>query len=219
VDLLLIFLTLSVGTAWITMDKKTYKNLSAYEELEFVLWLSFLEDSVKNAYVQMNRWNRKKEGWDLQMFFMALINIDDAIVGLKRFLNYGKDYVNESEFWNILKDFRKKVKGQGLNALRNDTMHREQVFQLKDKKGKLLPRTPILMLGGYNATTDEYIFNIHKIRILDSFLLVQDLRRNIRALFKRRLYESYTKDNYIGMIPYTCLHSFAVPSTRKIFRV
>ena len=36
----------------------------------------------------LTRWKRGHNFWDIQTFFVALINIDDAIVGLKKFLDY-----------------------------------------------------------------------------------------------------------------------------------
>ncbi|MFA6097909.1 MAG: hypothetical protein WC788_09900 [Candidatus Paceibacterota bacterium] len=82
---------------------KTYKDLTLEQELEYILWLRFFEHSVDNALVQIQRWNRSKNGWDLEMFFVSVSCIDDAIVALNRFLNLGKDFVNEPELNNAFK--------------------------------------------------------------------------------------------------------------------
>ncbi len=63
--------------------------------------------------------------------FVCLINIDDAIIGLKKFLDY-----NDSEFWGMLKTFRKDISRFKLGDLRNDLLHRNKIFKQQDKKGK-----------------------------------------------------------------------------------
>ncbi len=187
--------------------KKTYKDLSPQEETELVLWLSFLEDSVRNAELQLERWKDLKNFWDLHMFFVAVIFVDDAAKRLKSFLSYDDD-----EVWAILKKFRKEVEGYYLEDLRNEIIHREKIFKLQDKKGNPLPPSPILILGEYIADTDEYIFGTHRIKVSEAFDLLQELVQDIRDLFGKRLKEySETKD-LTGMIPFTRLHMFAAAS-------
>ena len=177
---------------------KNYKQLSQKEEVELVLWLSFLNDSIRNALTQKRRWKNGHNFWDIQTFFVALINIDDAIVGLKKFLDY-----NDREFWEILKLYRKEVEKLRLGDLRNDLLHRNKIFKQQDKKGNPLPKAPILILGGYNFSTDEYTFGVHRIKVSDTFQFLQQLVKTTRKLFKVRLREYYESNRYEAIIPWT----------------
>jgi hypothetical protein len=192
--------------------KKTYKDLTPQEETELVLWLGFFEHSVQNAYLQMKRWRRLRSFWDLDMFYVAAICVDDAAKGLKRFLSY-----NDDEVWAILKRFRDKVKEYNLKDLRNDIVHREKIVKLQDRKGNPLPESPILVLGGYNVDKDEYSFGTHRIKISETFNLVKEMTKDIRKLARSRLAEFYKTGDYEGMIPFTHLFSLAsIGSSRRL---
>jgi len=128
---------------------KTYKDLSLEQELEYTLWLSFFEQSIDNALVQIKRWNKSKKGWDLEMFFMAVSCIDDSVVAINKFLNFGKDFVNEPELNNALKEFRKKIKNHHIKDIRNDLIHRERLSKQQDKKSNSLPKRSILVLDPF----------------------------------------------------------------------
>lgn len=181
---------------------QTYKQLPQKEEIELVRWLGFFNDSVRNALVQKRRWKSNHSFWDIKMFFVALINIDDAIVGLKKFLDY-----DDRGFWEILKSFRKDISRLNLGDLRNDLLHRNKIFKQQDKKGNPLPKSPILILGGYNFSNDEYRFGTHVIKMSDTFLIVQQLIRDTRKLFKERLREYYDQEQYEAIIPWTEVRS------------
>ncbi len=194
------------------IKKKTYKDLSIEEELELVLWLAYLKESLNNAKRQMIRWNRLKRHWDIEMFINAVIYIDNAIIGLKKFLNYGQDYISESQLWNVLKQFRKEVAKYNLKDLRDDLVHREKIFRLKDRRWKPLPASSILILGGYNFTTDEYQFGPnHKIKISEIFAKVKKLRQDIAEIYAGKLKNFYASENneYESMVPFTNLHDFS----------
>lgn len=137
-------------------------------------------------------------------FFVAVSCIDDAIVGLKRFLSYDK------EIWTVLMSFRANVRKYKLNDLRNDILHRKKIFKLQDKKGKPFSKTPFLILGGHNVSKDEYIFGVHRISLPEAFQSVLVLRQEIRKVFKKRLEDYYKTGEYEGIIPWTRLHSFGI---------
>ena len=182
---------------------KSYKDLSPRQEIEYVLWLDFFEDSVHNAYVQKKRWKDTISGWDLQMFFVAIVCADDAAIGLKRFLSH------DNEVWTVLKKFRKEVKQYQIRELRNDIVHRDNIAKLQDKKGNPLPNSPILLLGVYNATTDEYSFGIHRVKVSKIFDLIDRMTHELRKLLSDRLMNFYkTAGDLKGMIPFTHLRNF-----------
>jgi len=188
------------------MDKTltTYKQLPKEDEIELVLWLGFLDDSIGSALVQKRRWKRYHNFWDIQMYFIALINAEDAMVGLKKFLSY-----HDREFWGVLKSFRNSTDKIKLGDLRNDLLHREKIFKLQDKKGQPLPNKSVLVLGGYNFSNDEYMFGTHVIKVNDTFLLVQNCVKNIRKLFKDRLIKYYESGKYEAIIPWTNIRSLS----------
>lgn len=185
-----------------TRISKTHKELPQEKEIELVLWLSFLDDSIRNALIQKRRWKNRHVFWDLQTFFVAIVNIDDAIVGIKKFLEY-----YDLEFWIILKSYRKNVERFKLRDLRNDLLHRNKIFKQQDKKGNPFPRTSILILGGYNFSSDEYTFGLHRIKVSDTFQILQELIKAIRKLFTERLREYYKSNKYEAIIPWTNVHS------------
>lgn len=187
--------------------KKTYKDLSPEDELELVLWLGFLEDSIHNAHVQIERWKQLKSGWDLQMFFVAVNCIDDAANGLKRFLSHG-----DSEFWSILKKFKKMVLQKDIKRLRNNIIHREKLSKLQDEKGNPLPPSPLLILGAYLVDSDEYQFGMHRIKVSDSFDMINLMTQELQFLSSKRLAEFYQNQtgSVEGMIPFTYLHHFPI---------
>lgn len=193
------------------MSMKTYKDLSLEQELEYTLWLSFLKDFIDNALVQIKRWNRSKKGWDLEMFFIAVSCIDDAIIAISRFLNLGKDFVNEPKLNNAFKEFRKKIKNHHIQDIRNDLIHRERVSKQQDKKGNSLPKRSILVLGGYNFSTDEYEFNIYKIKLLEIFTIIRNFKKEMKIIFEKKLQQFYQEEevkDFKSMIPYTFLRIF-----------
>ncbi|MFZ2970255.1 MAG: hypothetical protein WA063_03855 [Minisyncoccia bacterium] len=193
------------------MNVKTYKDLSLEQELEYMLWWSFLEDYVNNALTQIERWDGSKQNWDLEMFFVAVSCIDDAVQRIRNFLNLGNGFVNESELDNVFKEFRKKIKYYKIKDIRNDLIHREQVFKQKDSKGKLLPKKSILILGGYNFTTDEYEFNIYKIKLSVIFSVIKILKKDIKTILNEKLqvfYKVKEVNDYKSMIPFNILRGF-----------
>lgn len=190
---------------------KTYKDLSLEQELEYILWLSFFKDFIDNALVQIKRWNRSKKSWDLEMFFMAVSCIDDAVVAINKFLNLGQNFVNEPELNNAFKEFRKKIKNHHIKDIRNDLIHRGRLSKQQDKKGNSLPRRSILVLGGYNFSTDEYEFNTYKIKLSEIFAIIRNFKKEIKTIFKKKLQQFYQVEevkDFKSMIPYTFLHTF-----------
>ncbi|MCL4248106.1 MAG: hypothetical protein KJ065_08165 [Anaerolineae bacterium] len=182
-----------------------YKDLSPEEERELNLWLRFLLESVENACTQITRWKRNRNGWDLQMFFVAVGCIDEAIVGLG---NLGFFAGAEPEFWDVLDKFRRGCTELKLIDLRNN-IHRDRLYNRKNKRRRALPEGPIFILGGYNLTTDEYTFSTITINVSDAFALVQTLRSDIGKIFRKKLTKFYKTQEYEkGMIPWTLLHSF-----------
>jgi hypothetical protein len=181
---------------------KTHKQLPPEKELELVLWLGFLEDSINNTLTQKRRWKRSQNAWDLHMFFIGVAGIDDAIVGLKEFLS------SDNELWSTMRSFRKKIKRYNLRELRNDIVHREKLFKLQDRTGKPLARSPLLILGAYIEGKDEYVFGTHKINISDAFRTVEALLRDLKRILATRLRDFYITKEYEGMIPWTHLHMF-----------
>lgn len=190
---------------------KTYKDLSLEQDLEYTLWLIFFKDSIDNALVQIKRWNRSKKRWDLEMFFMAVSCIDDAVVAINKFLNLGQDYVNEPELNKVFKEFRKKIKNHYIKDIRNDLIHRERLSKQQDKKGNLLPKRSILVLGGYNFSTDEYEFNTYKIILSKIFTIIRNFKKELKTIFEKKLQHFYQVEevkDFKSMIPYTFLHTF-----------
>lgn len=190
---------------------KTYKDLSLEQELEYTLWLDFFKQSVNNALFQIKRWTKSKKGWDLEMFFMAVSSIDDAVVAINKFLNLGKDFVNEPELNNALKEFRKKIKNHHIKDIRNDLIHRERLSKQQDKKGNSLPKRSILVLGGYNFSTDEYEFNTYKIKLSEIFFIIRNFKKEIKKIFEKKLQQFYQVkevEDFKSMIPYTFLYTF-----------
>ncbi len=184
---------------------KSYKDLSPEEELELTLLLGFFQESVQNAYLQMERWSQQKRGWDLQMFFVAMMCVFEATTGLKRFLEH-----DDPEVWSILKRFRDKVDRQKIGELRNDIIHPKQISKLQDQKRKPLPKSSVLHIGSYHVDRDEYYFGKHKIRIPEAFDLVTQMIQELRTLTTSRLTDFYQNQTGAveGMIPFTYLHHF-----------
>jgi len=190
---------------------KTYKDLPQKKGLELVLWLSRLNESLENSKIQMNRWNRNKKGWDLELFFISIVFIDDATRLLKPLLTFSKDYIKEKELVAILKEFRKIVKKYNINNLRNDLIHREKIFKLQNRKGKRFFDISVLVLGGYNFTTDVYTFGpLYNIKVHEVFEVVKKLEKDLKELYAKKLNDSYASKNnkYESMIPYSLLRSF-----------
>ena len=184
---------------------KTYKDLPSHEETELVLLLGFFEDSLQNAHIQMDRWKQLKSGWDLQMFFIAVMRIDEASEGLKHFVDH-----DDEEVWSILKEFRKKVEQHQIRELRNDIIHPRKISKLRDQKGKPLPENPILHLGTYHVDKDKYYFGKYRINLSKIFDLVNQMTQELRTLSSRRLtkfYQNRTGD-VEGMISFPYLHHF-----------
>jgi hypothetical protein len=178
------------------MDK-TYKDLSPQEELELVLWLGFLEESLRNAHIQIKRWKDSNKSWDLNMFFVAVACVDDAINGLKQYLSC------DSEVWIILKKFKKEVEAHKVRDLRNDIVHRDRLIKLQDKNKNPLPKSPLLILGGYLVDKDEYYFGKHIIKISDAFHFVEETIEAITTVINNRHNEFYSTKSFRGMIPFT----------------
>lgn len=183
--------------------KKTYKDLSPEEERELVLLLGFFQESIQNTFLQMERWRQLKNGWDIQIFFIALMRLDEAAKLLKRFLA-----CPDNEVWSILQKFRRKIKLQKISKLRNDIIHPGKISKLQDQKGKPLPETPIVHLGSYLVDSDEYQFGAHRIKVSDSFDLVNQMTQELKTLSSDRLKEFYQTGSVEGMIPFTYLHHF-----------
>lgn len=194
----------------INKEKPTYyKDLTHEEELELVLWLDFLEESIENARVQITRWKRNWNSWDLQMFFVAVGCIHEAKKGLSDLGFFAKVEVG---FWNELKCFSlesEKIKlispnGQGLR----DNIHRDRIYNRKNKKAKKIPNSKVLNFGSYNATTDEYTFIDTTIKVSEAFFLVKRLQKNIKKILDKKLTKFYAGHKHKGMIPWTKLRSF-----------
>ena len=183
---------------------KSHKELSIESELELVLWLGFLEDSIENALVQKRRWMNSNKSWDLHTFFVAVACIDDAIAHLSTYISYDK------EIWTVLKTFRKIVRKYKLSHIRDDILHRDKIFKLQDRKGKPFLKTPLLILGGHNLSKDEYIFGVHRISLPEAFQCVSVLRQEIRKILIKRLDDYYKTGKYEGIIPWTNLRSFGI---------
>lgn len=181
---------------------KSYKDLPHEKEVELALWWGFLEDLIDNAFVQIRRWKRFKNSWDLNMLIVIITNIDDAKENLRQFLSYDK------EIWNVFKIFEKKFKKNKLRDLRDDIIHPRLLFKLRNKKGYPFLKSPILNIGGYNVSKDEYTFGSNKIIISDVFEIIKTLSRNIKNVLETRLRSFYETGTYEGIIPWTMLHGF-----------
>lgn len=188
---------------------KNYKDLTHEKELELVLWLIFLEDLIENAFVQIRRWKRFKNGWDLNMLIVITANIDDARENLKQFLYFDK------EIWDIFQTFNREFRKNRLRYLRNDIIHPKMLFKLRNKKGQPLLKSPILNIGGYNVDKDEYVFGSNAIIISDMFEIIETLSKNIRSVLEAKLKSFYDTGVYEGIIPWTMLRSF---SKKKIMK-
>lgn len=188
---------------------KNYKDLPHEKEVELVLWLGFLQDLIDNAFVQIRRWKRFKNSWDLNMFTIILVNIDDVRENLKQFLYFDKD------IWDVFKTFNKKFRKNKLRDLRNDIIHPKLLFKLQDKKGRPFLKSPILNIGGYNVFKDEYTFGSNIIIISDIFEIINIFSKNIRCVLEARLRSYYETGIYEGIIPWTILHGF---NKRKIMK-
>lgn len=190
--------------------KNTYKNLPIKEELELTLWFSFLEEYINDALIQIKRWNRDRNAWDLHMFFVAVACIDNAIMKLKRFWNYGKDYVSEPEIKEILEKFRKSVQKYDLKEYRHDFIHRERIFERKDMAGKTISEYPVLILGGLTFNNGEftYTFGAREIKISEAFSLVKKLQKDIKGILDKKLKSFHESSSFESMIPYSHIRSF-----------
>jgi len=190
--------------------EKTYENLSSREGLELTLWLSFLEEYINDALIQIKRWNRNKDAWDLHMFFVAVSCVDNAIVKLKRFWSYGKDYVSELEINEVLGKFRKNIKKYGIKEYRHDFIHRERIFENKDSGGRTISEYPVLILGGlvFNNGEFTYTFGTREIKISEAFNLVKKLRKDIKDVLDKKLKSFYERDSFESMVPYSHIRSF-----------
>ncbi len=180
---------------------KSYNDLPPQEEIELVLWLGFFEDSVNNAHMQIKRWEQTRNAWDLQMFFIAVTCMYDAIKCLGGFLT------NDAEIWKILKEFKRKVEKYNLKKLRNDIVHPKDIFKNQDRQGNPLPKKSILILGAYLVDKDEFIFGTHSIKVSEAFDVVRTLTQEWRTVLDNRLSEFYETKELEGMIPFTHLRS------------
>lgn len=181
---------------------KNYQDLPPEKETELVLWLGFLENSIENAFVQIRRWKRFKNGWDLNMLIVIIANIDDAKENLRQFLSFDK------EIWDVFQIFEKKFKKNKLRDLRDDIIHPKLLFKLQNKKGQPFLKSPILNIGGYNVSNDEYKFGSNIIIISDIFEIIDTLSKNIRTILETRLRSFYETGACEGIIPWTTLHGF-----------
>lgn len=188
---------------------KNYQDLPPEKETELVLWLGFLENSIENAFVQIRRCKRFKNGWDLNMLIVIIANIDDAKENLRQFLSYDK------EIWDIFQIFEKKFKKNKLRDLRDDIIHPKLLFKLQNKKGQPFLKNPILNIGGYNVSKDEYTFGSNIIIISDIFEIIDTLSKNIKIILETRLRNFYKTGAYEGIIPWTKLHGF---NNKKILK-
>lgn len=181
---------------------KNYKDLPREKEIELVLWLHFLEDSIENAFVQIRRWKRFKNGWDLDMLIVIIANINDAKENLRQFLSFDK------EIWDIFQVFEKEFNKNKLRDLRDDIIHPKLLFKLQNKKGQPFLKSPVLNIGGYNVSKDEYTFGSNTIIISDVFAIIETFSKNIRSVLKTKLRSFYETGVYEGIIPWTVLHGF-----------
>ena len=90
-----------------------------------------------------------------------------------------------------------------MGDLRNGLLHRKKIFKQQDKKGNPLPKAQILILGGYNFTTDEYTFGMSTIKVSDTFQFLQQLIKATRKLFKERLREYCESNKYEAIVTWT----------------
>lgn len=181
----------------------SYRALTFAQEREYILWLGYLDESVKNAILQISRWKRNYQGWDLHMFFVATVGIDDSAENLVRYVG------GDTEFKSVLDTFRKSFKANCISDWRNNLLHRKRIYKNENSKGKRLPDKSIYIFGGYNFSTDMYEFEPYKVRLSDAFLMVKNLRKRIRLLIKERRMQAYLDKSNApipGMIPYTMLH-------------
>ncbi|MEK7450792.1 MAG: hypothetical protein AAB662_02545 [Patescibacteria group bacterium] len=181
---------------------KNCKDLPREKEIELSLWLGFLEDLIDNAFVQIRRWKRFKNGWDLNMLIVIIANIDEARENLKQFLCFDK------EIWEVFRIFERKFRKNKLKYLRNDIIHPKLLFKLQNKNGQPFLRSPILNIGGYNVSKDEYTFGSNIIILSETFEIIETLSKNIRSILETRLRSFYENGIYEGIIPWTKLHGF-----------
>jgi len=192
------------------MSQKTYKDLPQKEEIKLTLWLSFLEEYINNALVQIRRWNRSKNAWDLHIFFVAMVCIFDATIELRKFWNYGPDYISEPELRKVFDNFRKNIEKYNLKEFRNNFIHRERIFKNKDRLGKTLSEYPVLILGSLTFNDGEFIytFGTKEMKILGAFSLVKKFRKELKKIFNYKLALFYGGNSYESMVPFPCLRWF-----------
>lgn len=184
-----------------------YKDLSNTDEVELVLWFDFLKESIDNALIQKRRWKRNGSFWDIQVFFVAVGCIDEAIKGLGNLSYFARV---EQRFWAVLTKFQNNIGQQNLKELR-DHIHRDRIYNRKNKKAKPLPKGPLFIFGGYNLNKDEYTFLTHTIKVGEAFKAVIDLKKELKAILNKKLikfYKSRSSDYNSGMISWTYLRSF-----------
>jgi hypothetical protein len=182
----------------------SYKQLSVEQERGLILWLNYLEESTQNAYIQISRWNKEYRGWDFEMFLIATVGIYDSATVLNSIPS------SDAEFKKILQRFKKEFEYYNLKHWRDNFLHREKIFKNQDRKSKNLPDRPVWILGAYNFSTDEYIFDPYIIKVANIFLLVRNFRKRMRALIRKRRTKAYLdkiNSSIQGMIPYTHFHT------------
>ncbi len=190
------------------LSPKFYKDLSTKDELELILWLGYFEDSVNNSLIQKYRWKRNKTTWDLQMFFIAVRCIYEATEGL---MKLGFFCGNEPEIWKAMTSFRDYFKKTSLKDLRDESIHRDWLYNQKSKQKRQLQAGKIIILGGLAISSQEYEyqFGIHKIKVLATFRVVETLARGIRVILDKKIKDHPDSMTYNkGMISWNHLRSF-----------
>lgn len=174
------------------------------------------KDLFENTLRQVDRWNNEHRFWDLEMPFLALIHLDNAIDRLKKLLNRGQDWFWEEEFLSQLEKLKKYIEDHDIKNLRNDLVHREKIYKHQDRKGEELPLEFVLILGGYNHTNGIYEFGPnYRINLPELFSTVETTRNEIAKICKNRLisYYSHKKRFQDRLIPFTALQTLAKLST------
>lgn len=185
-----------------------YKDLSNEDEKELILWLGYFEESVEHSLVQKRRWKRNKDNWDLQMFFVALECIYESTDGL---MKLGFFCSNEPEVWRSISSFRKYFESTSLKDLRDGSIHRDQLYNQKSKQKRPLQVGSVIILGGLIVNSNEYLYQsgVHKIKVLETFQVIEDLAREIRLTLDNKIRKNPDPMTYDkGMIPWTHLRSF-----------
>ncbi|QQG43204.1 MAG: hypothetical protein HYW45_03310 [Candidatus Daviesbacteria bacterium] len=201
-----------------TATKVTYyKDLSNEDEKELVLWLAYFEESVNNSLTQKRRWKRNMDNWDLQMFFVAVRCIYEATEGL---MNLRFFCNNEPGIWKAMSSFRRYFDGTSLKDLRDESIHRDQLYNRKSKQKRPLQVGSLIILGGLIVNSNEYVYQngVHKIKVLETFQIIEALAREIRLALDKRIKKNPDPMTYNkGMIPWMDLRSFIRRKRRHQF--